>query len=302
MPATSRLRCLSAQLQQQSVLPWSPKLQQPAAARRNSSPRFANGETGVMLVTGASSGVGKCVAAAYAAAGWRVAAVARRQAVLDDMAADPTAGGRLQGFTCDVADSTAVADMVSEVEVALGPIDVLVSNAAMDCESKPFWELEVSDIDSVIDINLKGTMYVTHAVLQSMVKRDTGHIFGVAIANRCWHCRPAPPPARSHYIRRLNRDADRVPAFKQHRDVLHVGGERRRDLGDPRRVCIRHLEARDDRLHGCDRKRDAGDWHRLQLPDAGRHRHPGQTAPFYRAPTAFTVSETASLIARSADV
>ena len=150
-------------------------------SKRASAPRFANGELGVMLVTGATSGVGKCVAETYAALGWQVAAVARRHEVLAAMAADPASCGNLHPFVCDVADSAAVAAMVEAVEAALGPIDVLVSNAALDIPgSLKFVEVAAPDIDKVIDVNVKGMMYVTHAVLQRMVRRDYGHIFGVA--------------------------------------------------------------------------------------------------------------------------
>lgn len=157
--------------------------------------RFADGETGVILVTGASSGVGEAIARDFASRGWVVAAVARRVALLGELANDPLTNGNIHPFPCDVANAEAVRQCVAAVEVDCGAIDVLVLNAAVGHPGTTFWENSVADIDSVIDINLKGVMYVAHAVLQGMVLRDAGHIFAIAsvagthgIANQSIYC------------------------------------------------------------------------------------------------------------------
>eukprot|EP00930_Biecheleria_cincta_P065449 TRINITY_DN51232_c0_g1_i1.p1 TRINITY_DN51232_c0_g1~~TRINITY_DN51232_c0_g1_i1.p1 ORF type:complete len:258 (-),score=35.96 TRINITY_DN51232_c0_g1_i1:42-815(-) len=139
---------------------------------------------GVMLVTGASSGVGAAMVQHYASLGWKVAALARRKDTLQQVCKQ--AGPNASAFECDVADSKQVSDVVQKVLEQLGPIEVLVNNAAVGHAGKPFWELETESIDSLIDINLKGTMYVTHAVLKGMVARNCGRIFAIASVAGTW--------------------------------------------------------------------------------------------------------------------
>eukprot|EP00931_Biecheleriopsis_adriatica_P008136 TRINITY_DN109366_c0_g1_i1.p1 TRINITY_DN109366_c0_g1~~TRINITY_DN109366_c0_g1_i1.p1 ORF type:complete len:260 (-),score=52.36 TRINITY_DN109366_c0_g1_i1:185-964(-) len=139
---------------------------------------------GVMLVTGASSGVGAAMVRHYAALGWKVAALARRQDLLDEVC--KSAGTNASAFACDVADKQKVSSTVEQILQQFGAIDVLVNNAAVGHDGRPFWELDLEDVDKVIDINLKGTMYITHAVLRSMVKSNHGRIFAIASVAGTW--------------------------------------------------------------------------------------------------------------------
>nr|ACJ13442.1 ketoacyl-reductase like protein [Karlodinium veneficum] len=139
---------------------------------------------GVMLVTGASSGVGAAIVKHYASLGWKVAAIARRKELLLQVC--QTAGSNATAFECDVADRSQVAACVRDAVEKLGPIDVLVNNAAVGHDGRPFWELEVDDIDRVLDVNLKGSMYVTHAVLKGMVSANRGRIFAIASVAGTW--------------------------------------------------------------------------------------------------------------------
>uniref|UniRef100_A0A7S4S1A3 Ketoreductase domain-containing protein n=1 Tax=Alexandrium monilatum TaxID=311494 RepID=A0A7S4S1A3_9DINO len=139
----------------------------------------------VMLVTGASSGVGEALVRHFSSNGWKVAAVARSEEKLKALCT--ACGSNASAYVCDVSDKEKVAATVARVLAELGTIDVLVNNAAVAHDGKKFWELETSDIDSLIDINLKGTMYVTHAVLkQAMVPSDSGFIIGVASVAGTW--------------------------------------------------------------------------------------------------------------------
>eukprot|EP00927_Polykrikos_kofoidii_P070763 TRINITY_DN67154_c0_g1_i1.p2 TRINITY_DN67154_c0_g1~~TRINITY_DN67154_c0_g1_i1.p2 ORF type:complete len:255 (-),score=51.31 TRINITY_DN67154_c0_g1_i1:104-868(-) len=140
----------------------------------------------VMVVTGGSSGVGENLVRHFAQkGGWKIYATARGIEALKSVcdkyspAATP--------IQCDISNKEQVADMVSKVLSAEGRIDVLVNNAAVSHDGKKFWELETEDIDRLIDVNLKGTMYVTHAVLkQAMVPQNSGYIFGVASVAGTW--------------------------------------------------------------------------------------------------------------------
>ena len=79
---------------------------------------------------------------------------------------------------CDVADSDSVAAAVSAVEDALGPIEILVNNAGWD-EMRPFVETDEPFWDRVIEVNFKGGLRLTHAVLPGMVERGYGRIVNI---------------------------------------------------------------------------------------------------------------------------
>mmetsp|Transcript_115637 Transcript_115637/g.326915 ORF Transcript_115637/g.326915 Transcript_115637/m.326915 type:complete len:259 (-) Transcript_115637:140-916(-) len=140
----------------------------------------------VMIVTGASSGLGEHLVRHFASKeGWKVMAVARNKDKLESLCS--ACGPDAIAFPCDVSDKSQVATMVSGVMFKYGRIDVLVNNAAVSHDSKRFWELEPSDIDNLVDINLKGTMYVTQAVMKNaMVPADNGFIFGIASVAGTW--------------------------------------------------------------------------------------------------------------------
>jgi len=162
-----------------SVEPCGAMSQEPPTG--GASPALA---PGVMLVTGASSGVGAHLVRHFAAKGWRVAAVARSAEKLEELC-KPFPGHAFP-FPCDVSDSAAVLAMTSSVHSTVGPVDVLVPNAAQAHDGKPFWELSIDDVDRVLDVNLKGTMYVVHPVLKSMVQRNAGRIIGIASVAGTW--------------------------------------------------------------------------------------------------------------------
>lgn len=132
----------------------------------------------VALVTGASRGVGEALALRLAGEGWRVAALARSEEKLSELASK-AADGAIQAFPTDVRDSAAVTGTINRVEDELGPIDVLINNAAV-VQNIPFAEQSSERLDDIIDINLKGTMYTTHSALQHMIPRKSGKIINIS--------------------------------------------------------------------------------------------------------------------------
>lgn len=156
------------------ALPRSPRAEIPPPAS----------DQRVMLVTGASSGVGEHLVQHFAAKGWRVAAIARNTKKLE--AACARAGDNAVAYPCDVSDSGAVNRTVAKILTECGKIDCCVNNAAVPHEGRKFWDLQTEDIDNCVDINLKGTMYVTHAVLQDMITRNSGFIFAIASVAGTW--------------------------------------------------------------------------------------------------------------------
>jgi 2-hydroxycyclohexanecarboxyl-CoA dehydrogenase len=128
------------------------------------------------MVTGGARGIGRAIALALAADG-RAVAVGD---LLEREAAETagTIGARALAVPLDVTDSDSVAAAVERVESGLGPIDVLVNNAGWD-EARPFVETDEEFWDKVIEINFKGGLRVTRAVLPGMVERGWGRLVNI---------------------------------------------------------------------------------------------------------------------------
>lgn len=133
------------------------------------------------LVTGASHGVGRAIALAFAAEGAQVAvnyardAEAAQEVVLEIEAL----GRRALAIQADVSDPDAVRRMVLSVESALGPIDRLVNNAGIVLRAGLF-DITSEMWDRVMDVNAKGVFLVSQAVARGMVDREGGVIVNIA--------------------------------------------------------------------------------------------------------------------------
>jgi 2-hydroxycyclohexanecarboxyl-CoA dehydrogenase len=127
------------------------------------------------LVTGGASGIGAATARRLSVEGAHVVAADRDEEGAQKLAAD--IGGDSVAF--DVADVPAVRAAVAHVEVAFGPVDVLVNNAGGDRPAL-FLDTDEAGWDEVLAVNLKGVVACTHAVLGSMVARRRGVIVNVA--------------------------------------------------------------------------------------------------------------------------
>jgi NAD(P)-dependent dehydrogenase (short-subunit alcohol dehydrogenase family) len=136
----------------------------------------------VVAVTGASGGIGRAVARAYAARGAKVALMARGEAGLAAAADDVrAAGGKPLEVPLDVADPEAVDAAVDRIENELGPIDVWV-NVAFTSVFAPFDEIRPAEYKRVTEVSYLGYVYSTMAVLSRMKKRDAGTIVQVGSA------------------------------------------------------------------------------------------------------------------------
>jgi NADP-dependent 3-hydroxy acid dehydrogenase YdfG len=132
----------------------------------------------IVVVTGASQGIGQAIAAAFAERDEaQVALVARSQDKLDSVAETCRArGGEALVCPTDVTDDAAVADMAETVRAEWGVPDVLVNNAGL-FRYAPLDELTLDGFREQLDVNLTGTFAVTQAFLPAMRERETGHLF-----------------------------------------------------------------------------------------------------------------------------
>jgi NAD(P)-dependent dehydrogenase (short-subunit alcohol dehydrogenase family) len=135
----------------------------------------------VALVTGGGRGLGPLLAQGLAAAGAAVAVTARTEAELRQTVGQiGAAGGRATAVAADVTDRGAVARAVAEVEGRLGPVDVLVNNAARFEALGPLWEVDPDDWWREVEVNLRGPLLCARAVLPGMLARRRGRIVNVA--------------------------------------------------------------------------------------------------------------------------
>ena len=129
------------------------------------------------FITGASSGLGRALAEAVLARGWRAAMTARRPETLADLTAEH--GDRALALALDVTDSNSIAGAVHDAETHFGAIDVLVNNAGYGYLSA-IEEGDDAEIRAQFETNVFGLIAVTKQVLPGMRSRRQGHIFNVS--------------------------------------------------------------------------------------------------------------------------
>lgn len=132
------------------------------------------------IVTGGSSGIGRCVAEQFAADGAAVAICSREQARVDPVAeVIEAAGGRALAIECDVRDPDAVQGLVDATVAEFGGLDALVNNAGASFMAS-FEDLSENAWKTIVDINLHGTFHGCQAAGAHMREHDGGVIVNVA--------------------------------------------------------------------------------------------------------------------------
>jgi short-subunit dehydrogenase len=140
----------------------------------------------VVVVTGASAGVGRAIVRAFAKRGAHIGLLARGRAGLEGARKDvEEAGGKALVIPTDVADAQQVEAAAEQVEQAFGPIDIWI-NVAMASVFSPFKEMNAVDFKRVTEVTYLGQVYGTMAALRRMLPRDRGRIIlvGSALAYR----------------------------------------------------------------------------------------------------------------------
>jgi len=132
------------------------------------------------LITGAGKGIGRAIAVALAKEGVNVALVGRTKSHLDELAVElKQYNVKVLVASTDVADIDSVNRAVETVQSGLGFIDILINNAGMGKFAK-FLELSPIEWQEIIQTNLMGTYFVTHAVVPAMIEKQTGDIINIS--------------------------------------------------------------------------------------------------------------------------
>ena len=134
-----------------------------------------------VFITGASSGIGKACALAFAREGSNLLLAARRKERIDTLARDleKTYGIMTHGIQLDVRNHDEVAAAIGSLPPAWDHIDILLNNAGLSRGLTNLQEGEIRDWEEMIDTNVKGLLYVTRAVLPAMVRRNSGHVINM---------------------------------------------------------------------------------------------------------------------------
>ncbi len=132
----------------------------------------------VALVTGASRGIGRAIAVAYAAAGARVMITARKADALNEAAADMP--GEVEAFAGNAGDPEAIQACVDATVERLGAIDILVNNAATNPHYGPLIDIDLGRWDKTMQVNLRGPLLWSQAVWRAGMAERGGSIVNIA--------------------------------------------------------------------------------------------------------------------------
>lgn len=134
----------------------------------------------IAVVTGGGTGIGCAIAEGLASHGATVVLAGRRQNVVQ-AAAEKIAGrgGTAEAVVLDVTDGSAIREVMQGVRVRHGRLDILVNNAGIN-RRMPYFQLEPTDWEAVLDTNLKGAFFCAQAAAKIMVEQRSGKIINVA--------------------------------------------------------------------------------------------------------------------------
>ncbi|WP_420436956.1 SDR family NAD(P)-dependent oxidoreductase [Candidatus Poriferisocius sp.] len=134
----------------------------------------------VVVVTGASQGIGREIALTCAQEGGSMVLAARSVGALEEVASlIEAAGGQAQVVETDVSNPDAVASLASQVLSRWGRIDVLVNNSGIGGPSAPLWEVQPADWEQTFAVNVTGVFLCCQAMLPSMIERRSGSIINI---------------------------------------------------------------------------------------------------------------------------
>lgn len=135
----------------------------------------------VILLTGASSGIGEALAVAMAKRGAKLGLLARRRELLADLASRcVAAGGHAIPLEADVADAEEVAAAAHQLREEFGPIDIMIANAGVGGNDDATRSYDPGSVRRLIGVNLLGAVNSIHAVVPEMLERGAGHLVAIS--------------------------------------------------------------------------------------------------------------------------
>jgi len=151
----------------------------------------------IVLITGASSGIGEACARAFAAEGCKLILAARRVDRLQALASELQSAHSTVSHVVplDVTDRHMVESAIKGLPAEWQEIDLLINNAGLAAGSGKLQDYKIEDMEQMVDVNVKGLLYVTQTVLPGMVQRQRGHVINLgsvagyyAYANGAVYC------------------------------------------------------------------------------------------------------------------
>lgn len=161
----------------------------------------------IVFVTGASSGIGMACVEQFASLGASVIMVARRLEKMEALGAQlkQKYDTSYLAIALDVTDKNQVQKIIDNLPVTWKNIDILINNAGLALGLDLFQEGNLEHWDKMIDTNIKGLLYVTHAILPTMILRNSGHIINIgSIAGRETYLKGNIYSATKHAVRAIS--------------------------------------------------------------------------------------------------
>ena len=131
------------------------------------------------LITGATSGIGRATARILAKNNYKIVLCGRREDRILELQKELLEFTEVHTLLFDVRDKKAVFDSIASLPESFSTIDVLINNAGNAHGLDPIQTRDLDDWDAMIDINLKGLLYVSRAIIPQMVARESGHIINI---------------------------------------------------------------------------------------------------------------------------
>lgn len=131
------------------------------------------------LITGATSGIGKATASAFAREGINLILCGRREERLAELKKELSKRVAVHTLSFDVRDKEVVFEKINSLPEKFQKIDILINNAGNAHGLNPIQDGNIDDWDAMMDINVKGLLYVSKAIFPKMISQGTGHIINI---------------------------------------------------------------------------------------------------------------------------